>query len=116
MSIYVNECNTNDEPVLKPAISYPTYDLPDDWMAKEIQKMRAQENEKEKISDALRKCVGREGQTDAVLYSDVKIIEEQQPLQEMIQSEQGYSKFARSNGTEFEDTSMEMDTLCASEI
>ena len=26
---FVNECNKNDEPVSKPAISYPTYDLPD---------------------------------------------------------------------------------------
>ena len=38
---YVNECNTNDEPVSKPVISYPTYDLPDDWMAVENQKIRA---------------------------------------------------------------------------
>ena len=141
---YVNECNTNDEPVSKPAISYPTYDLPDDYMAKEIQKMRAQENEKEKISDDLRNCVDRKGKADAVASSDVKMIEEPQPQQEMIQSENGNRKCARSDGTEFEetsqemdawttgmwvrfpsltehsvayaDTSMEMDTICASEI
>ena len=79
MITFVNKCNTNDESVSKQAISYPTYDLPDDWMAKEIQKMRAQANEKEKISDDLRNCVGREGQTDAVPYSDVKLIEAPQP-------------------------------------
>ena len=50
---FVNECNTNDEPVSKPKISNPTYDLPENLMAKEIQKMRAHDNEKEKISDAL---------------------------------------------------------------
>ena len=33
---YVNECNTHDEPEWRPATSYPTYDLPDEWMAKEI--------------------------------------------------------------------------------
>ena len=62
-------------------------------MAQEIQKMLAQENEKEKISDALRKCVGSEGQTDAVF------IKEQQPLQEMIQNDKGFSKCASSDGT-----------------
>ena len=76
----------------KPAISYPTYDLPDDWMAKEIQKMRAQENEKERISDDLRNCVDRKAKTEAVF-----MIEEQQPQQEMIQSENGNRKCARSD-------------------
>ena len=37
--------------------------------------MRAQENEKEKISDDLRTCVDHKGKTDAVSYSDVKMIE-----------------------------------------
>ena len=106
----VNECNTNDEPLSTPAISYPTYDLPDDWMAKEIQKMRAQENEKEKISDDLRNCVDRNGKTDAVSYSAVTMIEEPQPQQEMIQSENGNKICARSDGTEFEETSQEMCT------
>ena len=85
MITYVTECNTNDEPVLKPAILYPTYDLPDDWMAKEIQKMRVQANEKK-------------------LISDLKMIEEPQPLQKMIQNDKGCSKYACSDGTEFEDT------------
>ena len=106
---FVNECNTNDEPVSKPKISYPTYDLPEDLMATEIQKMRAQENEKEKISDDLRNCVDRKGKADAVASSDVKMIEEPQPQQEMIQSENGNKKCARSDGTEFEYTSQEMD-------
>ena len=106
---FVNECNTNDEPVSKPKISYPTYDLPEDLMATEIQKMRAQENEKEKISDDLRNCVDRKGKADAVASSDVKMIEEPQPQQEKIQSENGNRKCARSDGTEFEETSQEMD-------
>ena len=93
----------------KPAILYPTYDLPEDWMAKEIQKMRAQENEKEKISDDLRYCVDRKGKKDAVSYSYVKMIEEPKPQKEMIQSENGNSKSSRSDGTEFESTSQEMD-------
>ena len=78
-------------------------------MAKEIQKMRAQENEKEKISDDLRNCVDRKGKADAVASSDVKMIEEPQPQQEMIQSENGNRKCARSDWTEFEETSQEMD-------
>ena len=46
----------------------------------------------------------------------MKMIEEPQPQQEMIQSEKGLRKCARSDGTEFEDTPMEMDTLgCASD-
>ena len=48
-------------------------------MAKEIQKMRAQENEKEKISDDLRTCVDRKGKADAVSYSNVKMIENSNP-------------------------------------
>ena len=107
---FVNACKTNDEPVSKPKISYPTYNEPDDWMAKEIQKMRAQENEKEKISDDLRNCVDRNGKADAVTSSDVKMIEEPQPQQEMIQSENGNKICARSDGTEFEETSQEMCT------
>ena len=78
-------------------------------MAKEIQKMRAQENEKEKISDDLRNCVDRKGKADAVASSDVKMIEEQQPQQEMIQSENGNRKGACSDETKFEETSQEMD-------
>ena len=73
-------------------------------MAKEIQKMRAQENEKERISDDLRNCVDRKAKTEAVF-----MIEEQQPQQEMIQSENGNKICARSDGTEFEETSQEMD-------
>ena len=80
-------------------------------MAKEIQKMRAQENEQKKISDDhLRNCVDRKGQPDAVSYSDVKMIEEPQPQQEIIQSENGNKICARSDGTEFEETSQEMCT------
>ena len=90
---YVNECNTNDEPVSKPVISYPTYDLPDDWMAVENQKIRAQANEKEK-------------------NLDVKMIEEPQTLQ----NEEGDGQCARSYRTKFEDEPMEIDTLCASEM
>ena len=54
-------------------------------MAKEIQKMRVQANEKK-------------------LISDLKMIEEPQPLQKMIQNDKGCSKYACSDGTEFEDT------------
>ena len=54
----------------------------------EIKKIRAQANVKKKILD-------------------VKMIEEPQNLQEIIQNEKGDGKCARSDRTEFEDNSME---------